>query len=485
MFAHPRIYEINTRVWLKQLSIRLNRQINLDNIPPQEWLKIRNLGCDWVWLMGVWQKSLISQQLARQDSNLQIEYNKVLPDWCIEDIVGSPYAVKDYSLNYELGDEDSLNYTKDILHHYGIKLMLDFVPNHTACDHHWVFEHPEYYIQQQEENSITNLNIGNKYLAYGKDPNYAPWQDTLQLNYFNLEARNALILQLNKIASFCDGVRCDMAMLVTNDIFANTWKKELEEMEYTKPEEEFWCHAISQNKSNKPKFQFVAECYWNTESMMQDQGFDFTYDKTLYDMLLDNNFQKINNFLNNQSNPYKWLRFIENHDEKRAMLEFGEDRSKAAAILTSFLPGAWLLHQNQESGYKIKLPVQLVTQPQDEDNTKLAIFYRKVGGIINKIFSSNYQKLEVNIAGWDDNSSYLNLICLAWQNNESTYIIVINYSDSQSQGKIFFTQKDGVDKLCFFDLVTNKEYSYDSNKIKNEGLFVDLLPWQFHIFEIK
>jgi len=485
MSVHPRIYEINTRVWLQQLSNKLNRQINLDNIPPQEWLKIRNLGCDWVWLMGVWQKSLISQGLARKDPNLQIEYSKVLPNWTEQDIVGSPYAVKDYSLNYELGDEDSLDYTKDILHHYGIKLMLDFVPNHTACDHHWVFEFPDYYIQQQVEDSITNLKVEDKYLAYGKDPNYAPWQDTLQLNYFNLDVRNALISQLNNITNHCDGVRCDMAMLVTNDIFANTWKKELEEMGYTKPQEEFWTQAILQIKSNKPSFQFVAECYWNTEPKMQDQGFDFTYDKTLYDMLLENNSQNINNYINSQNNADKWLRFIENHDEKRAILEFGEDRSKAAAILTSFLPGAWLLHQNQERGYKIKLPVQLVTQPQDEDNAKLAVFYRKLGGIINKVFSSNYQRIETDIAGWEDNSSYLNLVSLAWQNKQGIYIVVTNYGDKQSQGKIFFKPNNSMDNLCFFDLLNNKEYIYDSEKIRNEGLFVDLLPWQFHIFEIK
>jgi len=484
MPIHPRIYEINTRVWLQQLSIKLNRQINLDNIPPQEWLKIRNLGCDWVWLMGVWQKSLISQKLARKDSYLQTEYSKISPYWSDEDIVGSPYAIKDYSLNYNLGNNDSIDYAKEVMHHYGIKLMLDFVPNHTACDHYWVWQHPQYYIWQQEANPKTNISLQGKNFAFGKDPNYDPWKDTLQLNYFNQETRQTLIEELLKISQYCDGVRCDMAMLVTNDIFSNTWKRELNEMGFTKPKEEFWSQAISQIKSKRADFQFVAECYWNTEKMMQEQGFDFTYDKVLYDMLLDKTSKNINNYLTNQLNPEKWLRFIENHDEKRAATEFGLAKSQAAIILISFLPGATLIYQGQENGFKIKLPVQLITQPEEESNEKLMSFYRKLGNIVQKIFSSTTQSYKVKTCGWPDNNSFENLIVVGLKNDKHIYIIVINYSDIQSQGKIYFNIANNSSKLLFIDMLNNQEYIYHVEKIENEGLFVDLGPWQSHVFEI-
>lgn len=481
--SHPKIYEINTRVWLKQLSEKLGEDITLGNIPQQEWQKVKNLGCDWVWLMGVWQKSLISQELARKDPNLITEYGRVLPDWSSSDVVGSPYAVKDYSPNYELGNFTDLENLKRCLNSRGFKLLLDFVPNHTAWDHHWVWEHPDYYILQSAQNPKTNSSVNGQFIAFGKDPNYDGWNDTAQLNYFNPETREAMIGELLKIAAYCDGVRCDMAMLINNDIFAKTWEKEIKEGGWQKPESEFWMEAIARVKTRYPQFIFIAEAYWGQEEYLQSLGFDYTYDKTLYDMLLDYNSQNILNYLRSIKNPEKYLHFIENHDEARAIKAFGEDKSKAATLICATLPGANLLHQGQEKGETIKTPVQIIRKPEEAENVALAKFYRKVRRVLDEIpFDGNWEL--VNIEGWPDNSSYQNLISYQWIRDNRRAIIVVNYSTAQASGKVRIDLPSTQSKVDLYELLNDARYHYEVGKINNEGLFVDLMPWNAHVFKI-
>lgn len=483
MSSNVRIYEINTRVWLHELSNLYSRKVTFENIPPQQWLKIRNLGCNWVWLMGVWQKSLISQELARKDTDLHTEFDTALPSWTQEDVVGSPYAVKDYSVSYDLGDEESLLYLVDVLHHYGMKLMLDFVPNHLACDHHWVFEHPKYFIQQMQSNPKSNFEVNGHYLAKGKDPNYAPWKDTAQLNYFNPDLRRAAIAEIKRVSRYCDGLRCDMAMLVTNDVFQKTWQTELTQQEIATPDTEFWSETITDTKSQNPSFLFAAECYWDTEQYMQSLGFDLTYDKQLYDHLLSSNAEDVKSYIFTQKEPNKWLRFIENHDEMRAISSFGKNKSKAAFLLASSIPGACLLHQGQELGLHTKLPVQLIRKKQENEDSSLTQFYRIVGKLINRIPFGKGIWNQLQVEGWPDNSSYVHIIAFEWIGDTTEVIIAINYSNTQSQGKLRIHCDQITDEIIkYTDVFTNTEYKYHKSKMEEEGLFVDLHPWQFHAF---
>ena len=99
--------------------------------------------------------------------------------------------------------------------------MLDFVPNHMAPDHPWIDEHPDYFIHGSETDLARSprnycrvpTQNGSLLLAYGRDPYFEGWPDTLQLNYGNPQLQQAMIGELERIAGQCDGVRCDMAML--------------------------------------------------------------------------------------------------------------------------------------------------------------------------------------------------------------------------------------------------------------------------------
>src|SRR5215470_1745092 len=98
-------------------------------------------------------------------------------------------------------------------------------------DHPWVKAHPDYYVEGSEEARAASpenylwvdTNRGPKIIAYGRDPNFPGWPDTLQLNYANPELQAARIDELVAIAGKCDGVRCDMAMLLLPEIFQRTW----------------------------------------------------------------------------------------------------------------------------------------------------------------------------------------------------------------------------------------------------------------------
>ena len=218
----PLIYEINTWVWLESLSRKYNSSIDLSNVPPSEWDYISEFGFNTVWLMGVWTRSAAGKAIAGSIPELISEYKAALPDFVPADVVGSPYSIRDYVVDPHLGGRDGLAATRIALQARGLGLILDFVPNHVAPDHAWIQTHPELFVHGSTAEASAHpdwfFESGGHILAHGRDPYFPPWTDTAQLNAFNPGLREAAIQTLLDIASQCDGVRCDMAMLLLTDI---------------------------------------------------------------------------------------------------------------------------------------------------------------------------------------------------------------------------------------------------------------------------
>src|SRR5260221_315122 len=241
----------------------------------------------------------------------------------------------------------------------GLRLMLDFVPNHTALDHPWVRARPDFYIEGSEQELAAapenycqvETDHGPRILANGRDPNFPGWPDTLQLNYANSALQAAQMAELASISEQCDGLRCDMAMLLLPDVFQRSWGL---------TPAPFWPKAIMAMRRAHPGFTFLAEAYWDLEWELQQEGFDYCYDKRLYDRLRTSDGVSIRAHLAAGLDYQDRLaRFLENHDEPRAAASFPWQRHQAAAIVTFFVPGLRFFHQGQLHGPHIHLPVHL------------------------------------------------------------------------------------------------------------------------------
>ena len=484
---HPKILEINTWPWLNGLSEIYGIPIKLDTVP-DEVLNKEFANFDVIWLMGVWERSPRGRDIAINHPDLQEEYHKALRNFNNDDVVGSPYSVYFYRVDEHLGGQEGLTSFRERLKERDLLLILDYVPNHVAVDHVWTLLKSDVFIRGTTEDLASHpnefFNAVYQVFANAKDPYFPPWTDSVQINAFSSNAREKAIFTLSEIAEQCDGVRCDMAMLMTNNVFSQTWG----ERAGPAPEKEFWVEAIDSVRNKFPRFKFLAEVYWDLEWELQHQGFDFCYDKRLYDRLIHDNAQSIRAHLQAEWDYQKrLLRFIENHDEERAIKVFGEEKSMAAAILTLTLPGARLIHEGQTNGYNIKLPVQLGRRLTEENNLKLEGFYQNLLKVVpgREFDDRKWTLCKINQVN-EGNYSSENLISIHWWVNDKHQLVVVNFSPNPSQGHIQIDEIDyGLYDWTFIDLLNQKSYTYKGKDLSDYGLYVDLMPWNGHIFDIK
>lgn len=481
---YPSIYEINTWVWLAELSLKYETPIDLASVPATEWDAIAAYDFDAVWFMGVWERSPAGIAIANQTQCLLDDFRRALPDFRLEDNVGSPYCVRRYVVDQHLGGPDGLAIARRELSHRGINLILDFVPNHVAPDHPWLSEHPEFFIRGTAEDLCNDprsfADTCGCICACGRDPYFPAWPDVLQLNALHPDLRAAVIDTVSDIASQCDGIRCDMAMLMLNAVFERTWGAR----SGPRPSTEYWVDVISTIKRRHPGFLFIAEAYWDLEWELQQQGFDFCYDKKLYDRLEHANAESIRLHLcADLAYQGKLLRFIENHDEPRAAHTFSEARERAAALTIATLPGSRLFHEGQFEGRKERLPVFLARRPPESSNPNLERFYRSLLLAIDRpVFRTGAWCL-CDRTGWVDNASYQNLVAWTWHDQDERYLVVVNLSDCTSQARIQMPATNlGGATWILLDVLSSTTYERSGDEMHSPGLYVELGPWAYHFF---
>jgi hypothetical protein len=487
---NPLIYEINAWTWLAALTQEHGHPITLGSVPDADIDALAGWGFDAIWLMGVWERSPAGRNVALNHPGLQEEFRRALPDFRPEDVVGSPYAVRNYAVDAHLGGPAALATFRQQLAARGLRLVLDFVPNHVAVDHPWLVSHPECFVQGTKDESddkpdqfFDKVDAGHtRVYAYGRDPYFPTWTDTAQVNAFSPALRAQAVDTLLSIASQGDAVRCDMAMLVTNQVFAKTWGARAGAI----PPSEYWEVVISAVKARYPDFKFLAEVYWDMERALQQQGFDYTYDKRLYDCLRNDPAREVVTYLEvDFAYQDHMVRFIENHDEARATVALGAGRDLAAAVLVVTLPGATLLHEGQLVGHQIKLPVQLDRRPPEPDNAQVEAFYRMLlDEARHPAYHAGEWRLRECNPAWDLNASNRSLIAYTWRLGDERRLVVVNYSATSAQGRVplpdFGLAKQ---KWKLHDVMHRVDYERDGDEISDSGLYVDLLPWQTHVFQ--
>jgi hypothetical protein len=482
---YPTVYEINTWVWLTDLSQKHGRIVNLASVPSAEWDGIAAYGFDSVWFMGVWERSPAGIAIANRNNGLLDDFRRALPDFRPEDNVGSPYCVRRYVVDGHLGGPEGLAIARQELAKRGMNSILDFVPNHVAPDHPWVAEHPEYFIRGTIEDARNDpasyIEVQGSVCACGRDPYFPAWPDVLQLNAFEPGLRRAAIETISSIAQQCDGIRCDMAMLFLNAIFERTWGGRAG----PRPSTEYWVDVISAIRGRNPGFIFIAEAYWDMEWELQQQGFDFCYDKKLYDRLEHSNAEDIRLHLcADLAYQGKLLRFIENHDEPRAAGTFSPAKQRAAALTTATLPGIKLFHEGQFEGRKVRPPVFLGRRPGEPVDEDLRGFYGKLLEAVNRKAFREGQWSLCERTGWPDNATFQNLVAWSWVHDDERYLIVVNLSDCPVQAQVQVRWADaGGRKWHLIDLLSGVTYERNGDEMLSAGLYVELAPWNSHFFQ--
>ena len=489
MIRNPKLYEINTRVWIK----RFGNNITLSQIPKTIFINLAEKGINIIWLMGIWKTCTSTIEKYCFEPSLIADYNRSLKDWSKEDVIGSPYAIDDYEVNPSLGSWDELKELKNYLNSIGIKLMLDFVSNHFSAESKHIKINPEIFLKADEEyfanDSFTFFKPDadpNNVYAHGRDPFYPAWTDTIQINFFSKEARKFMTNLLCKLTDICDGVRCDMAVLPLNNVFHNTWLGLLNKYGFTKPDVEFWKEAISEVKTKRADFIFLAEAYWDLEWNLQQLGFDYTYDKRLTERLATNDLAGVLAHLSaEKSFQIKSARFIENHDEPRAVTRFGKQRSLAAATVISTIQGLKFYYDGQFEGKKIKLPLQLGREPDEKVCEPIRNYYDKLLAITKSdIFDKGEWSIMKPISIGYGNTSFENFFAWQWILNSERRIIVVNYSYLTSQCRLKLDIGCERKKISIVDLLTGEVYERWVDELNNPGLYIELKAHQSHIFSL-
>ena len=316
-------------------------------------------------------------------------------------------------------------------------------------------------------------------LALGRDPYFPGWPDTLQLNYAEPALQAAMSEELERIARRCDGVRCDMAMLILPEVFQRTWDLAAQP---------FWPGAIAAVRSQHPDFVFLAEAYWGLEPTLQQQGFHFTYDKTLYDRLLAGEAAPVRDHLTAPpALQARCARFLENHDEPRSAASFSPDKLRAAAVIAFFTPGLRLFQRGQREGRRARVPVHLGRAPHEQDDAALSAFYDRLWDCLrdDAFHAGEFQLLRCDEA-WPGNPSHEAFVAFAWSGaNGARYLIAVNYAAHTSQCRLQLPWAElGAERASLVDRLHDVTYERDVAELRARGLYVELPAWGYHLLRL-
>jgi glycosidase len=487
---NPTILLMNTRVFVNEFSRTNGGNRTLLDIPDSVWDEYAKR-CDAIWFMGIYKPSDFSRNHALKYTN---QYTEALPDLGDDDVVGSPYAIPEYSPNPTIAaDWEAFDILVDKLHDRNIKVYLDFVPNHVAVDHPWAKEHPEYFIEVDYEyyekcgknDFYPVLCTDGKmhYLAHGRDKESGAWADTLQLNYANPKVQERMEEVLMSLVDHCDGVRCDMAMLINDSEYYATWGWRLAQIGNPPWPGNFWKQAIPKAKKKASEqgraFSFFAEAYRDKPRLLE-YGFDGVYEKEeLYDALSGAiHAQSVADKLRSAAKTDgKYIYFTENHDEARAVDHFGREKSLAILTILTALPNGYLLiHDGQDVGRHTKIPMQInrVGSQRVDERVKRAhdvLLHRRKTDVFR---FGTYTVAYASTAGDETNA---NLVVQRRDYKKEGVVVVTNFSAHPAKGYVPIPNM--VSAVGVVDLATGQPLPPDKIALpKDNAYFVKLDPWE-------
>jgi glycosidase len=292
------MYQVNPRVFAPEQSL---------NAVAARIDSIRDLGVNMMWVMPIYP--------------IGIEKGK-----------NSPYCISDYkAIAPEFGTIDDFKNLAAVCHDHGMGIILDWVANHTAWDHPWVKEHPDWYTHDAETDTIMCPQPWN-------------WEDVADLNYDSQDMREAMIdaMKFWIVDVGIDGFRCDVA----DGVPADFWKDAIDQLRAAAGERQILMLAEGKNVDNFTVGGFDMNYGWDYKGVLVNvfKGASaeelINCDKAEYDSLPAGKVK---------------LRFTTNHDQSTEVtpcVEFGNDRGAMSAFVASIFPhGGALIYSSQEVGY--------------------------------------------------------------------------------------------------------------------------------------
>jgi hypothetical protein len=479
--GHPVVHELNTAVWLGEVSRRAGRPLSLAGVPSHEWDAVVPDGITVVWLMGVWRRSAAGREIAMADDALRQSWSSALPGWTDEDLAGSPYCIREYEPDPAFGGWAGLDAARQQLRARGAHLMVDWVPNHVGPDSSWLLT-PEAFVLGTAEDLAADprayLQVEGTVFAKGRDPYFPPWQDVVQVNAFSTALRERAAAALTEIAGHADAVRCDMAMLMLDDVVTATWGDRVG----PSPRRTYWVELIAAVRAAHPQFRFVAEAYWDREWDLQQLGFDHCYDKRLYDRMSTGGTSQVRGHLGAELDYQRRLvRFLENHDEPRAATTFAPDpRERACAVAIATLPGMTLWHEGQADGRKVFVPVFLRRRPDEPPDPELSAFHHRLWAIAPMVRRGTWRRCAVT--GWPDNPSAEALLAWTWQEGDGLSLVVVNLGSQRADGVVHVDHAPAAGRRWrLTDLMDGATYERDGDDLARNGLYVARPGWGTHV----
>jgi hypothetical protein len=361
-----------------------------------------------------------------------------------------------------------------------------------AIDHPWVKEHPDFFVTSEAKRSgtIQPQRSATRWFAHGDCGHGNPWVDTLQLDYRNPALRAAMMRELQSVMARCDGVRCDMAMLELNDVFACTWRDF--PSSHAMPETEFWSEAIEACRRMRPDCMFMAEVYWDLEERLHELGFNFTYDKRLYDRIVARSGIDVARYLRSCTPAFlnHGVHFIENHDEPRiaSLLSFEEQRS--AALLILGLPGMRFLHEGQMAGTRAHANVHFARRRTEPGDDAVAGFYERLLSALKQttIGKGKATLLETRRAS-EESSTFEQIVVVHWSVEATTFdLVVVNCGADRAQCFVSIPGESlGTSNWRLTDLLGDEVHERSGSELARQGLYFELRPHAaqlFHAVEI-
>ena len=414
------------------------------------------MGFDWIWFLSVWQTGPAGQRISRANPEWRREFQETLPDLREEDIAGSGFAITGYTRS-----STSLAATRRLLVFAsgsaarGLRLMLDFVPNHTGLDHPWVEEHPEYYVQGTEQDlahapqnyTRVKRTRGDLVLAHGRDPYFPGWPDTLQLDYGNPATQEAMIGELRED-------RRAMRRRAMRHGHAGAARRVRTHLGPPR------AALLAGRDPSACASAFRASASWprsigTSNGRMQQQGFDYAYDKRLYDRLRDGHARPVREHLHaGLDYQSKLARFMENHDEPRAAATFAPGMHEAAAVITYLSPGLRFFHQGQFEGRRKRISPHLVRAPLEANRSARCSSSTTACSPCSAhptVRDGDWRLLECAPA-WEGNWTSDCFVAWLWTSAAGDRrLVAVNYAANQSQCYVRLPPQDRGDRPVRFE----------------------------------